>query len=117
MMTSNSPSSPPASLLSGLFRNRRAMMWAGGSAVVLAAVFSWGWLVAIGVAPLILAFLPCAAMCALGLCMNKTAGTTGTSAPDVASPFPQDVDADDRAAHVPLAVQPRIAIQRKTLDA
>ncbi|EYD71462.1 hypothetical protein Lokhon_03111 [Limimaricola hongkongensis DSM 17492] len=42
---------------------------------------NWGWLTAIGAAPLILSFAPCAAMCALGLCMrggssacaNKTA--------------------------------------------
>ena len=31
---------------------------------------NWSWLVAIGAAPLIIAILPCAAMCALGLCMN-----------------------------------------------
>lgn len=29
----------------------------------------WGWLVAIGVAPVILSLLPCAVMCGLGLCM------------------------------------------------
>lgn len=47
--------------------------------------FNWGWLVAVGVAPLLLALAPCAAMCALGLCMNKMggkSGSTGTS-PDV----------------------------------
>lgn len=32
---------------------------------------NWGWLVAAGIAPLIFALAPCAAMCALGLCMNK----------------------------------------------
>lgn len=52
-------------------------------AVVLlsvAAFFSWGWLAALGVAPVLLALAPCAAMCALGLCMNKMAGNSGTSA-------------------------------------
>lgn len=34
------------------------------------AYFNWGWLVAAGVAPLIVGILPCAAMCALGLCMR-----------------------------------------------
>ncbi len=29
----------------------------------------WPWLVAFGLAPLLLSLLPCAAMCALGLCM------------------------------------------------
>ena len=33
-------------------------------------IMNWSWLVAIGAAPLLLAILPCAAMCALGLCMN-----------------------------------------------
>ncbi len=32
---------------------------------------NWGWLVAVGIAPILLAVLPCAAMCALGLCMKK----------------------------------------------
>jgi hypothetical protein len=43
--------------------------------VVSAALYlNWGWLAAIGVAPLLLALAPCAAMCALGLCMNKSVG-------------------------------------------
>lgn len=34
----------------------------------LGAYSSWGWLVAAGIAPLLLALAPCAAMCALGMC-------------------------------------------------
>ena len=34
-------------------------------------VLNWNWLVAVGIAPLLLALAPCAAMCALGLCMHK----------------------------------------------
>lgn len=66
--------------------------WLGGrrglivlaSVVGLAAVtLNWGWLVAVGIAPLLLAFAPCAAMCALGLCASRMGGgscssTTGT---------------------------------------
>jgi hypothetical protein len=37
--------------------------------LVAGVAFNWSWLVAAGVAPLILGVLPCAAMCALGLCM------------------------------------------------
>lgn len=37
-------------------------------------VFNWSWLVAAGIAPILLTALPCVAMCALGLCMNKMAG-------------------------------------------
>lgn len=32
------------------------------------AWLNWGWLVAIGVAPILIALAPCAVMCALGLC-------------------------------------------------
>ena len=46
--------------------------------VVLAVVatgvwlfLSWGWLAAVGLAPLLLALAPCAAMCAFGMCANK----------------------------------------------
>lgn len=42
------------------------------AAVVLitaGAALNWGWLTAIGVAPLILSFAPCALMCAAGICM------------------------------------------------
>ena len=35
------------------------------------AALNWGWLVAAGIAPLLLALAPCAAMCALGLCMKS----------------------------------------------
>ncbi|HET6159939.1 MAG TPA: hypothetical protein VFE34_16460 [Dongiaceae bacterium] len=46
------------------------------AAVVLAAglALNWGWLVAAGVAPVLISVLPCVAMCALGLCMNKMTG-------------------------------------------
>ena len=35
---------------------------------------NWSWLVAAGLAPLILGVLPCVAMCALGLCASKMTG-------------------------------------------
>jgi hypothetical protein len=37
---------------------------------------NWGWLTAVGAAPILLSLLPCAAMCALGLCMRG--GTSNT---------------------------------------
>ena len=46
---------------------------------------SWGWLAAVGLAPLLLALAPCAAMCALGLCMNRGGGkscSTGSKPAD-----------------------------------
>ena len=44
--------------------------------LVAAGILNWGWLVAVGVAPVLLAFAPCAAMCALGLCMNRAGGAS-----------------------------------------
>lgn len=44
------------------------------AALLLAAFgiyLGWGWLVAAGIAPILIALAPCAAMCALGLCMSK----------------------------------------------
>ncbi len=46
---------------------------AGGMAM------NWGWLVAVGIAPILIAVLPCAAMCALGLCMKKGGGKSCSS--------------------------------------
>ena len=39
--------------------------------VGLGLSFNWDWLVAIGAAPLLVAALPCVAVCAAGLCMTK----------------------------------------------
>lgn len=42
----------------------------GASALAIGgAALGWPWLVAIGVAPILLSILPCAVMCALGICM------------------------------------------------
>ncbi|WP_092761856.1 hypothetical protein [Jannaschia helgolandensis] len=48
-----------------------AMMLIGGGMAL-----NWGWLAAVGAAPLILALAPCAVMCGLGLCMKGGAGKT-----------------------------------------
>jgi hypothetical protein len=54
--------------------SRRGMIALGLVTVAAGAAFNWDWLVAIGAAPVILALAPCAAMCALGLCMYKMMG-------------------------------------------
>ena len=41
----------------------------GGAVMVAGFALNWNWLVAIGLAPLLLTTLPCAVMCAVGLCM------------------------------------------------
>lgn len=63
-----------------------AIAFAGGGLAL-----GWSWLVAVGVAPLILSLAPCAAMCALGVCaMHKISksptiespATNSTAAPE-----------------------------------
>ena len=56
---------------------RTGIVAAAAVVIGAGAWFNWGWLVAVGIAPLVVNVLPCAAMCALGLCMsgkNKSAG-------------------------------------------
>ena len=48
-------------------------------AAVIGAALNWSWLVAVGIVPLLITVLPCVAMCALGLCMNKMAGGSCSS--------------------------------------
>ena len=57
------------------YLTRRRTLIVGALAIVAGGMaLNWGWLVAAGFAPLILGFLPCAAMCALGMCMNHGKG-------------------------------------------
>ena len=48
----------------------RGLAVAGVGAVVIGLAINWNWLVVVGAAPIILSLAPCAAMCALGLCMG-----------------------------------------------
>jgi hypothetical protein len=69
-------------VLRGLARDRRVLIAAGVLALLLGAAFNWSWLIAVGAAPVLLAALPCAAMCALGLCamsMNRSSAGAATS--------------------------------------
>lgn len=96
MTYSNGPTdAPPPSLvkdLLGLARyylgGRRAILVLASLAVVAGMALNWGWLTAIGVAPVLVGLLPCAAMCALGLCMNRAGDqtcSTGKSSRDDAT--------------------------------
>ena len=49
--------------------------WLVGVAVILAGG-AWDWPAAIWALPVLLALLPCAAICALGLCKNRKSGGT-----------------------------------------
>jgi hypothetical protein len=63
------------------------------SALVVGAALNWSWLVAVGIAPLLLTVLPCAVMCGLGLCMNRIMGgscsTSSSAADQPCTPMPK----------------------------
>jgi hypothetical protein len=70
----------PVSVRSTASRLGRNRLLVGGAALALIAaglIWQWSWLVAIGVAPLLLSAAPCVAMCALGLCMHRMSGSAG----------------------------------------
>jgi hypothetical protein len=58
---------------------RRGLIALAVALVLAAAALNWSWLVAVGIAPLLIAFAPCAAMCALGLCASKMGGGSCSS--------------------------------------
>ncbi|RUO99837.1 hypothetical protein [Hyphomicrobium sp.] len=61
-------------------RSRRGLIVLAAAALALGVGFNWSWLVAAGIAPLLLSALPCAVMCALGICMTQMAGRSSRSA-------------------------------------
>lgn len=68
--------------------SRTGLIAIAAAGLGLGAWFNWSWFVAAGIAPLIIGVAPCAAMCALGLCMSgrmKSSTDTPTHAQD-ASP-------------------------------
>ena len=57
-----------------LLSDRRVLIGLTAAIVVAGAALNWGWLVAVGAAPLLLSLAPCAAMCALGVCAMCKSG-------------------------------------------
>jgi hypothetical protein len=68
----------------------RGLIILAAAMVAAGLALNWSWVVAIGLAPILLAALPCAAMCALGLCMmpkrdassREDGGSTSVSGPN-----------------------------------
>ena len=54
-------------------RRTAVVVWSAG-AIGLGLWLSWSWIVAAGLSSLVLAILPCAAMCAAGLCAGRSDG-------------------------------------------
>jgi len=66
------------SIVRSTLGGRRGLIAAGAAIAVAGLAFNWSWLVGAGIAPVLLSLLPCAAMCALGLGMNRmTGGSSG----------------------------------------
>jgi len=53
---------------------RRGVLLGALATVGVGLTFGWPWLAALGVAPILISLLPCAAMCAVGLCMMAKGG-------------------------------------------
>jgi hypothetical protein len=74
-----------ASIAPTVFRrlgSRRVLLGVLALALIGAGLaWQWSWLVAIGVARLLVSAAPCVAMCALGLCMHRMCNDTGSAAP------------------------------------
>lgn len=85
-------------LVPSWLRGRRAVALVTLAAVGAGLVLGWPSLVALGVAPVLVSLLPCAAMCALGVCMmgpgNRSChkSSASESAPG-SSPVPATVSA------------------------
>lgn len=53
---------------------RRGLLILAAAGVFAGIALNWSWLVAAGIAPILIAVLPCLAMCGIGMCMNKLTG-------------------------------------------
>lgn len=65
---------------------RRELILAAAALIGAGMALNWGWLSAVGAAPLILALAPCAAMCAVGLCMKGGSKSCGNETDPSAGP-------------------------------
>ena len=83
--------------------------------VAMGLVFNWSWLVAAGLAPILLSTLPCLVMCAIGVCtMCRSAKEQSASAPDSNSALASPPMAADRLTPATNAVGSVPAIAQST---
>ena len=61
-----------------LLRNKWALMAVAVLALVAVVAASWNWLVAAGLATILVSALPCLVVCGLGLCMHRFLGGSGS---------------------------------------
>ena len=72
--------------------NRRGLLIGVIALTTLGAWFNWQWLVAVGVAPLLISLLPCAVMCALGMCMHRGGKSHCAAKPQEQTAKPEEPD-------------------------
>lgn len=68
---------------------RRGWLVLAAAVIGAGGALNWGWLTAIGLAPILIAVAPCAVMCGLGLCMTgggKTCAPKGAGPDEKAGP-------------------------------
>ena len=94
-------------------RSHRGMLLIAAAVLAAGAALNWSWLVAVGIAPLLIAVGPCLVMCALGVCMmgGKKCKTGDTASGNGAAPDAAHVhepDAGQRlGALAPLVIDGR----------
>ena len=91
--------------------SRPGLIVLGVAAIGLGLSSNWGWLSAIGAAPIILAVLPCAAMCALGLCMPMMMGGSKKKQPLVIDAIVNQSESQDTALQ--LTAAPAVTLDRQ----
>ena len=69
--------------------NRRALLVLAIVGLIAGLALNWNWLVAVGLAPILLSTLPCLVMCAFGVCMMCRSGK---------EPSTQSLNATDQGA-------------------
>jgi len=91
---------------------RRALVILAIAALIGVVALNWNWLVAAGIAPLLLTARPCRVMCGLGLCMNKLiGGSCASQATQTKTSEPIEPEATTNSADT-TGPSPQPALQR-----
>ena len=92
-----------------LQRGRVGLVALGAAILGIGGALNWNWLVAAGVAPLILSVLPCVVMCSLGLCAAGMA-CRSTNRQSLASSDPAAIPSGGPACCAPEPVAGQLPI-------
>lgn len=70
---------------------KRSLILASMAIIGAGLYLNWGWVAAIGAAPLVLALAPCAVMCGFGLCMKGgSKSCSSKTSPNTEPSLPRD---------------------------